>query len=243
MDREKSAWVIFVVVSLNISFYNMKHSLADTGFFTPVLIFESKTKRKVNICWLWFHPFSPQHKHLVCHWCWYWLLISPEIFMEKLKKGILSRRELESVRDQVRGSMICLKPLLPYSEIEVVIVCFCGCNPGDLSPPSPDRDHPGQLSHRRLRFLQHLSALVCIKFIPSANVHRCWAYCMFLYLIHSNLTWTIFPSRLLSAALIMSMCNVTVVFHVFRSSTMGKGCVTVSKYFLFLFNVIFFVSI
>lgn len=120
---------------------------------------------------------------------------------------------------------------------------FCGCNPGDLSPPSPDRDHPGQLSHRRLRFLQHLSALVCIKFIPRANLDTFWTYCMLPHLIHSNLTWTIFTSWLLSAALFMSICNVTVVFHVFRSSTMGKGCITVSKYFLFLFNLIFFVSI
>lgn len=86
----------------------------------------------------------------------------------------VSQRGLESVRDQVGESMICLQPLLLlYSEIEVVIVCFCGCNPRDLSPPGPDCDHPGQLSHRRLRFLQHLSALVCIKFIPRANLDTC----------------------------------------------------------------------
>lgn len=39
-------------------------------------------------------------------------------------------------------------------------------------------------------------------------------------------------------------CRITLMpSHLYRESIMGKGCVTAIKYFLFLFNLIFFVSI
>lgn len=95
-----------------------------------------------------------------------------------------------------------------------------GVIPEDLSPPpGPDHDQPGRLSFRGLWVCG-----ICRHSFSRSSGHS------------QALPRT---GRLLS----LLICVVPVRSAVDRDATMGKGCVTATKYFLFLLNLLFFVSI
>lgn len=109
---------------------------------------------------------------------------------------------------------------------------FCGCNPGRFAPPRP----PVWIMISQASLTQRSAGLIasvttCSHHArPSAPQKAEYGHSVLLSCrrTDSRSRWCVlWPSCL--------------VFY--RSSNMGKGCMTATKYFLFLFNLIFFVSI